>query len=154
VLQRILFPTDGSAASLEAADAVARFTSPQGRLDVTVVVVISPITVEQSDCRADYLEQHDAWLRREAQEAADRAIQRLRASGAICTTKILEGRPVSAVLAKEVASGQYDLVVMSSRGLGHHQDALRYVGRVTEHLIRRVSIPVLVVPVKDEDDDD
>lgn len=154
MFQRILFPTDGSAASLQAADAVARFASPQGRLDVTIVVVISPLTAAQSDCRAEYLEQHDAWLRREAQLMADRAVARLRASGAICTTKILEGSPVSAVLAKEAASGKYELVVMSSRGLGHQQDSLRYVGRVTEHVIRRVSIPVLVVPVEDEEDDD
>jgi nucleotide-binding universal stress UspA family protein len=36
--------------------------------------------------------------------------------------------------------------------MGHKEDTLRYVGRVTEHMIRRVSIPVLVVPVEDEDD--
>jgi len=43
--------------------------------------------------------------------------------------------------------------VMSSRGMGHQEDTLRYLGRVTEHMIRRVSIPVLVVPVADEEDD-
>ena len=41
---------------------------------------------------------------------------------------------------------------MSSRGMGHQEDSLRYVGRVTEHLIRRLAIPVLVVPVEDDED--
>lgn len=153
MFQHIMFPTDGSAASLQAATAVTRLTSPQARLNVTIVVVISPLTAEQTDCQADFLEKHNTWLRREAQMIADRAVEQFRATGVVCSTKILEGRPVSAVLAREAGSGKYELVVMSSRGMGHQEDTLRYVGRVTEHMIRRVSIPVLVVPVKDEDDD-
>lgn len=153
MFQRILFPTDGSAASLEAAGAVARLAGAQGRLSVAVVVVIAPLCAEKSDRPTDFIEPHNAWLRREAQAAADRAVAALRASGAICTTKILEGSPVSAVLAKEAASGEYDLLVMSSRGLGRQHDALRYLGSVTEHVIRRVSIPVLVAPVEEENDD-
>jgi nucleotide-binding universal stress UspA family protein len=152
MFQHIMFPTDGSTASLEAVQAVKRLTTPQSRLKATIVVVISPLTAEQSDCQADFLEQHNAWLRREAQRMADRAVEQFRASGVVCATKILEGRPVSAVLATEAAGGTYDLIVMSSRGMGHQEDPLHYVGRVTEHLIRRVSIPVLVVPVEEEDD--
>ena len=157
MFQHIMFPTDGSAASLQAAIAVTRLASPlagpQARLNVTIVVVISPLTAEQTDCQADFLVKHNAWLRREAQLIADRAVEQFRATGVVCTTKILEGRPVSALLAKEAASGTYDLVVMSSRGMGHAEDSLHYVGRVTEHLIRRLSIPVLVVPVEEEEGD-
>lgn len=152
MFQHIMFPTDGSAASLQAAVAVNRLASPQARLNVTIVVVITPLTAEQSDCQADFLENHNAWLRRDAQQIADRAVEQFRGSGVVCTTKVLEGRPVSAVLAKEAAGGTYELVVMSSRGMGHQQDSLRYVGRVTEHLIRRLAIPVLVVPVEDDED--
>lgn len=153
MFQHVMFPTDGSAASLQAVQAVTRLANPQSRLNVTIVVVVSPLTAEESDCQADFLEKHNSWLRREAQQIADRAVEQFRASGVVCTTKVLEGRPVSAVLAKEAGSGKYELVVMSSRGLGHQEDTLRYLGRVTEHMIRRVSIPVLVVPVADEDDD-
>lgn len=78
----------------------------------------------------------------------------LRATGLSGTPKILEGKPVSALLAQEAAAGKHDLVVMSSRGLGQQHDQLRYLGSVTEHVIRRVSIPVLVVPVQDQSDDD
>ncbi len=152
MFQHILFPTDGSPASLEAALAVKRLTNPQSRLNATIAVVISPLTAEQTDCQAAFLEQHNTWLRQEAQRMADRAVEKFRASGAVCTTKVLEGRPVSAVLAKEAASGKYDLIVMSSRGMGHQEDPLHYVGRVTEHLIRRASIPVLVVPAEDDED--
>jgi nucleotide-binding universal stress UspA family protein len=151
MFQHIMFPCDGSAASLQAAPVVARLASPQSRLNVTIVVVITPLTAEQSDCQAAFLEKHNAWLRREAQQIADRAVEQFRATGCVCTTKVLEGRPVSAVLAKETCSGKYELVLMSSRGMGHQEDSLHYVGRVTEHLIRRLSIPVLVVPVDDEE---
>lgn len=152
--QRILFPTDGSPASLQAADAVARFAGPAGKLEVTIAVVISPLSAAQSDYRTEYLEPHNAWLRKEAQRSADRALEQLRARGLVCTTKVLEGSPVSAILAHEVAEGGYDVVVMSSRGLGQQHDRLRYLGSVTEHLIRRAAVPVLVVPVREEDDDD
>ena len=153
MFQRILFPTDGSTASLQAIEAVIGLASPQRELSVTVAVVISPLAPDQSDYKREYVDKHNVWLRKEAQLAADRAVEKLRAPGVTCTTKILEGRPVSAVLAKEVAGGNYELLVMSSRGLGYEQDTLHYLGNVTEHLIRRISIPVLVVPVQEEEDD-
>jgi nucleotide-binding universal stress UspA family protein len=154
MFQRILIPVDGSAASLQAVDMAARLASPQGPLHVTVAVAISPLSAAESDYRTEYLEPHNAWLRTEAQRIADRAIEPFRAKGATCATKVLEGKPVSAVLAKEASTGQYDLVVMSSRGMGQQHDRLRYLGSVTEHVIRRVSIPVLVVPIEEVDEDD
>jgi nucleotide-binding universal stress UspA family protein len=154
MFQRLLIPVDGSAASLQAIDVATRLAGPQGPLHVTVAVAISPLSAEESDYRAEYLEPHNAWLRTEAQRIADRAIEPFRRKGAKCATKILEGKPISAVLAKEAASGQYDLVVMSSRGMGQQQDRLRYLGSVTEHVIRRVSVPVLVVPAEDTGEED
>jgi nucleotide-binding universal stress UspA family protein len=152
MFKHILFPTDGSKASLEAADVLARLVSEQGRVNVTIGVVVTPLAGE-SDYRDEWLEKHKVWLRREAQRAADNAVAVLRGTGANCITRILEGKPVSAVLASELGAGDYDLVVMSSRGLGQEHDRLRYLGSVTEHLIRRAAVPVLVVPVKDEEED-
>ena len=154
MFQRILFPTDGSAASLQAADVLSRLAGPDGHLNVTIAVVISPLNAEQSDDRSESIEPHNAWLRSEAQRIANGVVEVLRAPGLTCTTKILEGKPVSAALAKEAATGQYDLLVMSSRGLGQQHDRLRYLGSVTEHVIRRVAVPVLVVPVKSDEEDD
>jgi len=154
MFQRLLISVDGSAASLQAIDTAVRLAAPQGPLHVTVAVVISPLSAEESDCSTEYLEPHNAWLRTEAQRIADRATEPLRSKGAKCATKVLEGKPVSVVLAKEAASGQYDLMVMSSRGMGQQHDRLRYLGSVTEHVIRRVSIPVLVVPVEEAGEDD
>lgn len=154
MFQRILFPTDGSPASLQALEAVTRLTGPDGNLQVTIAVVISPISAELNDYRSDSIEPHNAWLRSEAQRVANGVLEELRSPGLTCTTKILEGKPVSAVLAKEAAGGNYDLIVMSSRGLGQQQDKLRYLGSVTEHVIRRVATPVLVVPVKYEQEED
>src|SRR5579859_3853364 len=116
--RRILFPTDGSTASLQAADALERLADPEGRLDVTVVTVISPVSSEQSDYRAEAIAPHNAWLRSEADRIAKGVVEVLRSPGITCAAKVLEGKPVSAVLAKEAAAGKYDLIVMSSRGLG------------------------------------
>ncbi|MBI3864236.1 MAG: universal stress protein [Planctomycetia bacterium] len=153
MFQRILFPTDGSAASLQAIDAVARLSRPEGHLQVTVAIVFSPVSAESSDYRSDSIEPHNAWLRSESQRIAKRVEDEFRSRNLTTVTKILEGRPVSAALAQEAAAGHHDLVVMSSRGLGQQHDKLRYLGSVTEHVIRRVSIPVLVVPVTEEDED-
>jgi len=154
MFQRVLIPIDGSAASLQAVDIVKHFNSPQGRVNVTVAVVISPLSAEQGDFRTDFIEQHNAWLRIEAQQVADRAIESLRAQGMNCAAKVLKGKPVSAILAREAVDGHYDLIVMGSRGLGRQEDRLNYLGNVTEHVIRRVAIPVLVVPVEEADNDD
>jgi len=153
MFRRILFPTDGSSASLQAADAISQLVGGGGDIQVTIAVVISPVSATQSDYRTESIEPHNAWLRSEAKRIADGVVEVLRAPGLTCAVKILEGKPVSALLAQEAAAGQYDLVVMSSRGLGQQHDQLRYLGSVTEHVIRRVSIPVLVVPVQDDDDD-
>lgn len=152
MFRHILLSTDGSKSSLDAAAAVSRLANPQDEIQVTVAIVISTLSSEKSDYRSDYLEQHNSWLRTEAQRALDQAVVQLQRPGLVCTTKILEGSPVSAVLAKEAADGQYDLVVMSSRGLGQQHDRLRYLGSVTEHVLRRVSVPVLVVPVEGDED--
>lgn len=154
MFQNILFPTDGSVASLRAADVLARVAGEDRDTHVTVAVVVEPLTADKSDYRPEFLQQHNAWLRLDAQRAADRATEQVRLPGLSCKTKILEGSPVSAALAKEAASGKYDLIVMSSRGLGQQRDSLRYLGSVTEHLLRRVSIPVLVIPLSDADEDD
>jgi nucleotide-binding universal stress UspA family protein len=153
MFQRILFPTDGSAASLEAAEFVNRLAGAERQLHVTVAFAISPASAEHSDIRSEAIEPHNVWLRSEAQRVVDQIARKFKSPGLTCTTKILEGNPVSAVLATEAAAGDYDLLVMSSRGLGQQYDNLRYLGSVTEHVIRRVSIPVLVIPVKDEDKD-
>jgi len=152
VFQHVLLPTDGSTASLQATDVLARLAAPDRPLQVTIAVVVVPLSPTDSDFRTEFLAEHNAGLRRHGQLAADRAVEHLRASGAVCTTKVLEGKPVSAVLAREAETGGYDLIVMSSRGLGQQQDRLRYLGSVTEHVIRRASVPVLVVPVKDDEE--
>lgn len=154
MFQKILFPTDGSLSSLQAADVIGRLAGPQGELSVTVAVGVSPLSADESDYRTEYLQSHNDWLRQEAQRVADRAVHKLKGPGLNVTTKILEGKPVSALLSREAVSGHYDLIVMGSRGLGQQDNSLRYLGSVTEHVLRRVAIPVMVVPVQDDETDD
>jgi nucleotide-binding universal stress UspA family protein len=99
------------------------------------------------------VEQRNAMMRRNAEASLKRTSEALSARGVVCSVKILEGDPVSAVLAREARKGGYDLIAMSSRGLGKQKDTLHYLGSVTEHLIRRSQIPVLVIPVSEEEKD-
>jgi hypothetical protein len=67
MFKHILFPTDGSAAALQAVPAVIALAGLSQQVSATIAVVVSPLTPEQSDCQSDYLERHNAWLRKEAQ---------------------------------------------------------------------------------------
>ena len=86
--RRILFPTDGSTASLQAADALERLADPEGRLDVTIVTVISPVSSDQSDYRTEAIDPHNAWLRSEADRIAKSVVEVLRSPSIRCTTKV------------------------------------------------------------------
>ena len=68
VFQRIIFPTDGSAASLQGALAVTRLASDQSRFSVAIAVVVSPLAAEQSDCRPR--NPHDSKMARNRDEAS------------------------------------------------------------------------------------
>lgn len=152
MLRKILVPTDGSHAALEAARVVGNLAEGAGNLHATVVVVIAPYTQTDTDFDPAYVEQRNRLMRQNAQEALKKTADLLTCKGLICMTKIIEGDPVSAALAHEARAGGYDLIAMSSRGMGKQKDSLHYLGSVTEHLIRRCDLPVLVVPVPEEDD--
>ena len=152
MFKHILVPTDGSKAALEAAEAVGRLASGAADVHVTAVVVIAPYDIENTDYDPAIVEQRNAMIRRHAEEALKTTASTLAERGVACSIKILEGDPVSAILARETRLGGYDLIAMSSRGLSKQKDSLHYLGGVTEHLIRRSQIPVLVIPVSDEED--
>lgn len=153
MFKKILVPTDGSKSALEAAKVVGSLASEAADIQVTAVVVIAPYNIEKTDLDPTVVEQRNAAMRLHAEEALKATVRALNERGIACTTRILEGDPVSAVLASEAREGGYDLIAMSSRGLSKQQSSLHYLGRVTEHLIRRSRIPVLVIPVAEEERD-
>jgi nucleotide-binding universal stress UspA family protein len=150
MFKEILLPTDGSAAALHAAENIAGLTGSTRDTRVTVVVVTLPLDTRETDLDIEFIEAHNARMCHQAECALKATSDILEEQGIAHTAKVLQGNPVSAVIAKEALAGGYDLIAMSSRGMGMQHDNLHYMGSVTEHVIRRVSIPVLVFPAQDD----
>jgi nucleotide-binding universal stress UspA family protein len=147
MLKHILFPTDGSSAALAAAHRLGEMFGGDTAVRFTVALVIEPLRAESTDYEEEIVERHNQKMRERAESALETTCRILSRNGVNCETKIVEGDPVSAALAAEAESGDYDVIAMGSRGLGMQKNNLHYLGSVTEHVIRRVSVPVLVVPI-------
>lgn len=151
MFRKILLPTDGSEAATRAAEMVASLISAADGVGVTLLVAIAPLSAERSDLDEGLIAQRNAQMRKSADEALKRAAQVFTDRGIVPSTKIIEGDPTSQAIADEVAGGGYDLVALGSRGMGMQKGDRRYIGSVTEHVVRRVDIPVLVLPVHAQD---
>ena len=151
MFKNILVPTDGSPAALYAAESLAARLRPITGAQVTIVVVIAPMDWNLTDFDTKFVSEQNRQMRLHAERVLTKTAGIFAKQCIAHTSKVIEGNPVSAALAREAGTGSYDLIVMSSRGIGGQADSLRYMGSVTEHVIRRVSTPVLVIPPPDED---
>jgi len=147
MFKHILVPTDGSATSHRAAVEAAEMIPPASPTRVTLVLALSPLKPEETDFAEEIVEKHNAAMYEKAEKSLEKAARLFSIRGINFDTKIVEGDPVSAAIAKEAAAGDYDLIIMGSRGLGMHKTDMHYLGSVTEHVIRRVDLPVLVIPI-------
>ena len=147
MLRNILLPTDGSSSALLAAETLAEMIAAPSESKVTIAIAIEPLSIETTDYDPDIIERQNSKMRDRAQAALDLTGRVFARKDIPFVTKIVEGDPVSAALANEAESGEYDVIAMGSRGLGMQKNNLHYLGSVTEHVIRRVAIPVLVIPV-------
>jgi nucleotide-binding universal stress UspA family protein len=145
MFERILFPTDGSAAALAAADQLAGLLKNKPDTRVTIAVVISPTRPDASDIEPDIIVRQNAAMRRSGQKAVDATAARLSRHGIPHTTRIIEGDPVSKAIVHEAHSG-YDLIAIGSRGMSMDEEDHHYIGSVAERVIRRSGLPVLVFP--------
>lgn len=146
MFKKILVPTDGSQAALYAAETIAVRLTPVDNAQITVVVVIAPMDWNLTDFDAEFIGEQNRQMRLNAERVLAKTVDIFARHGIAHTSKILEGNPVSAAIACEAREGDYDLIAMSSRGMSRQADSLHYMGSVTEHIIRRVSMPVLVIP--------
>jgi len=80
-------------------------------------------------------------LEREATEALATAVDRVPAC--VPVTKILTPAPIRQALAERLRSGEYDLLVMGSRGRGAITASL--LGSVSHHALHHSPVPVLIV---------
>jgi nucleotide-binding universal stress UspA family protein len=80
-------------------------------------------------------------LEREAMEAMDHAAELVPPS--VPLTKLLTREPIRSALVHRLASGEYDLLVMGSRGRGALSSTL--LGSVSHFALNHSPVPVLVV---------
>jgi len=146
MFKNILATTDGSATAQRASQEVAALAAGVADAHVTVVLAINPLDSSTSDYDEETIAHFNTRMRGKAEEALRAAAKIFQERNVACTTKVIEGDPVSLAVAQEAESGTYDIVAMGSRGLGMQKNDLHYLGSVTERVIRRVSIPVLVLP--------
>jgi nucleotide-binding universal stress UspA family protein len=147
MFRNILLPIDGSAVALQAAEAVAEMASASPGTHVTAVLVIQPWNAKETDYDDDVVAVQNAKIRERAQAALDAVGRVLAVKNVPFTVKMVEGDPVSIAIAREAQEGAYDLIAMASRGMGMQKNDLHYLGSVAEHVIRRVCVPVLVLPI-------
>ena len=147
MFKHILLPTDGSATSHRAAVEVAEMLPAGSTTRVTLLLAYSALKAEDTDFDEEIVIRHNAAMQQKAEAALEKSARLFSIRNLCFETKIIQGDPVSAAIANEVGKGDYDLIVMGSRGLGMHKTDMHYLGSVTEHVIRRVDIPVMVIPI-------
>src|SRR5262245_16551357 len=110
MFKNILVPTDGSMAALHATTSVAALASAVKDAHVTIVTVLSPYDPGETDFVDDLANLLNARMRRQAERALEATVKVFENHQVNHTMKILEGDPVSAVIAQEAEKGHYDLI--------------------------------------------
>jgi nucleotide-binding universal stress UspA family protein len=144
MFEKILLPTDGSRHSMEAARIAAEIARRhQGVVQPLVAVEYQFISGE------DLTEEVSAAIRSRIDSRARRALEQasdlIRQAGArVEGGKIVEEASPEAIL-REAEEGEYDLIVMGSRGVSLDDGHDRLIGSVTERVLHRAPCPVLVI---------
>ena len=136
---RILVPVDGSENSLNALRFIAqRQTLLASRPEIVVMTVQEPLPARA--CRLVGTDALERYYKDEADKIFE-AVDKVRGDLPI-VTKYAVGEPVAS-LAEEVNNGQYDLIVLNSRGQG----AIRglFFGSVSTGLLAATACPVLML---------
>lgn len=133
-LQRIVVPTDGSAAAFQAGELAIRLALAHGS-QIYFCQVVDPIVAVEGGMIAIEV------LKRAAQENLRVAVQAAEARGVPATQELLMGSPVNAI-AWFVDAREADAVVIGANGKRRLERFL--FGSTTEGVLRRTHIPVFV----------
>lgn len=139
---KVLLAADGSDNCVRAADMAARLASPD-KADVRILVVLSY-------SQYPYIERDDpeGRFKREkiasdaVDEASEKAKLTLEHAGHLVKVVRRFGYP-SDEITSEIDEWEPDLVVMGRRGL---RGPSAWLGSVSEHVLHRAKVPVLLVP--------
>lgn len=141
-LGKFLFCTAGSPYGRQAVEFGARIAAPLGaQATVLYVAETEPALFLRRQRVPQEIEDSEA---RRALNGASETLEKL---GIEAEAKVRYGKVSSQILA-EASSGDYDIIVMGSHGMG---GVRRFIlGSVTEEVVKRSRIPVLVVRAQEE----
>jgi nucleotide-binding universal stress UspA family protein len=146
MFHNLLVSIDGSPhADRALTEAIDIALAGRSRLTILVAVrqcptwVYSPVSVAAA-------EQLSADFEQEAKQTMHDAVARVPRE--VPVTKILTHKPIRPALLERIKSGQYDLLVMGSRGRGGVKASL--LGSVSHYALNHSRIPVLIVHAPDE----
>jgi len=141
---RVLLAYDGSTGAEAARELLAHLRLPE-RTEIAVVAVLGSTRelfgTAQADAAPSKAKATERRLVTEADQALRNVAALLRAPERSCETRVLRGRPASAIV-EEAARWQADLIVVGSRGHGPLESLL--VGSVAAEVVDHAPCPVLV----------
>lgn len=139
MIQKILLPIDDS----EHSEKTIRYALDLAKLTHAAVVVMHAFQVPIFRKRGTAMvEDFRISLEEEAKELVAEVTAQLQNEGLTASALVVEGSPSEAIL-QAAEADQSDLIVMGSRG-GGGLPGLN-LGSVAERVVRRASVPVLVV---------
>jgi nucleotide-binding universal stress UspA family protein len=142
---RLLVATDGSAHALRAAALAARLAREMPKVEITVLNVGHiPAVVyggAGAEAMADFTAIHDA-LDRDGQTILDATVREFADVDVPIARLYREGDPSRAIV-EAAEETKADLIVIGSRGRGQLGGLI--LGSVSERVLHRAGIPVLVV---------
>jgi nucleotide-binding universal stress UspA family protein len=137
----ILVSVDGSAAAQQALTEAIDLAST-GRARLTILTsIVRPSPWVYAPPTAAAFGPLAAELERESKEIMESAVAQV--PEAIPVTKILTHEPIREALEHHLAKGNYDLLVMGSRGRGAIKSSV--LGSVSHFALNHSPIPVLVI---------
>ena len=150
MFKHVLIPTDGGAGSLRAASIIADLAKDSPSTKVTIICAIALTDPERSDLDIVVIEQQNHAVQHAAEKAIADTAAVFKNQNVAAEAKVVIGDPVSRAIVSETRKSDYDVIAMASRGLSKKSNDRHYLGSVTDHVLRQVEIPVLVLPIRDE----
>ncbi|HEX5888225.1 MAG TPA: universal stress protein [Pyrinomonadaceae bacterium] len=148
---RILLAIDGSPCSDVAVQEVARRPWPAGSLVkvLTTYEIPVPPTPEGWALPANYVQEMDVALRKQAQQVVDRAIEKLKPNKSFTVDASFLPGPPRAVILDEAENWRADLIVLGSHGYSAWKRFL--LGSVSQAVVShaKCSVEVVRCPVVD-----
>lgn len=146
MFHNILVCVDGSVHAEHALDeAIDLATAGNARMTI-LTAIPRPSYWTTSPATAQAVGPLGVELEREAKKTLDAAVARIPAS--VSVTSILSRKPIREALLERLNTGEYDLLVMGSRGRGAL--AASVLGSVSHFALNHNQVPVLIVHSRDD----